>query len=149
MNEIRQMQSSEGAKLVAVSAKPSDGLILRTTDVASTFNDAQLARLQRFAPFIVEAELGRTAVSDSCFETLSKFVNLRALHLEGTAVTGRGLAKLSSLSQLTYLNLSGTKVTSDTLVPLKSLPNLRHIYLFETPAEPASAGTNGTIRSTQ
>ena len=149
MNEIRQMQSSEGAKLVAVSAKPSDGLILRTTDVASTFNDAQLARFQRFAPFIVEAELGRTAVSDSCFDTLSKFVNLRALHLEGTAVTGRALGKLSSLSQLTYLNLSGTKVTSDALVPLKSIPNLRHIYLFETPAEPASADTNSTRRSTQ
>jgi uncharacterized membrane protein/mono/diheme cytochrome c family protein len=149
MNEIRQMQSSEGAKLVAVSAKASDGLILRTTDVAPTFNDAQLARFQRFAPFIVEAELGRTAVSDSCFDTLSKFVNLRALHLEGTAVTGRGLAKLSSLSQLTYLNLSGTKVTSDALVPLKSIPNLRHVYLFETPAEPASAGTNSTLRSRQ
>jgi hypothetical protein len=149
MREIRQMQSSEGAKLVAVSAKPSDGLILRTTDVASTFNDAQLERFQRFAPFIVEAELGRTAVSDACFDTLSKFVNLRALHLEGTAVTGRGLAKLSSLSQLTYLNLSGTKVTSDTLVPLKNLPSLRHIYLFETPAEPASADTNSTLRSKQ
>ena len=149
MNEIRQMQSAEGAKLVAVSAKPSDGLILRTTDVASTFNDAQLARFQRFAPFIVEAELGRTAVSDSCFDTLSKFVNLRALHLEGTAVTGRGLAKLSPLSQLTYLNLSGTKVTSDALVPLKSISNLRHVYLFETPAEPASADTNNTLRSAQ
>ena len=149
MNEIRQMQSSEGAKLVAVSAKPSDGLILRTTDVASTFNDAQLARFQRFAPFIVEAELGRTAVSDSSFDTLSKFVNLRALHLEGTAVTGRGLAKLSSLSQLTYLNLSGTKVTREALVPLKSIPNLNHIYLFETPAEPTSADTNNTSRSTQ
>lgn len=149
MNEIRQMQDSEGAKLVAVSAKASDGLILRTTDVASTFNDAQLARFQRFAPFIVEAELGRTAVSDSCFDTLSKFVNLRALHLEGTAVTGRGLAKLSSLSQITYLNLSGTKVTSDALLPLKSIPSLRHIYMFETPAEPASTDTNSTLRSTQ
>ena len=149
MNEIRQMQTSEGAKLVAVSAKPSDGLILRTTDVASTFNDAQLAHFQRFAPFIVEAELGRTAVSDACFNTLSKFVNLRALHLEGTAVTGRGLAKLSSLSQLTYLNLSGTKVTSDALVPLKGMPSLRHIYLFETPARPTSADANTTPRSTQ
>lgn len=149
MNEIRQMQRSEGAKLVAVSAKPSDGLILRTADVASTFDDAQLARFQPFAPFIVEAELGRTAISDACFDTLSKFANLRALHLEGTAITGRSLAKLSSLSQLTYLNLSGTKVTSDVLAPLKGMPNLRHIYLFDTPAEPASADTNSTLRSTQ
>ena len=149
MDEIRQMQRSEGAKLVPVSAKPSDGLILRTTEVTSTFDDAQLARFQRFAPFIVEAELGRTAVSDTCFDTLSKFANLRALHLEGTAITGRSLAKFASLSQLTYLNLSGTKVTSDALAPLKSMPNLRHIYLFDTPAEPASADTNSTLRSTQ
>src|SRR5579864_109386 len=99
------MQGSEAAKLVAVSATPSDGLILETHNVASNFDDAQLARLQRFAPFIVEAELGRTAVSDACFDTVSKFANLRALHLEGTAITGRNLAKLASLSQLTYLNL--------------------------------------------
>jgi hypothetical protein len=144
-----QVQTSEGAKLIAVSAKPSDGLILRTTDSASTFDDAQLARFQRFAPFIVEAELGRTAVTDACFDTLSKFANLRALHLESTAITGRSLAKLASLSQLTYLNLSGTKVTSDALAPLKGMPNLRHIYLFDTPAEPASSDTNSTLRSTQ
>jgi uncharacterized membrane protein len=149
MNEIRQMQGLEGAKLIAVSATPSDGLILRTIDVASKFDDSQLARFQRFAPFIVEVELGRTAVSDDCFDTLSRFTNLRALHLEGTAVTGRAVGKLVSLSQLTYLNLSGTKVTSDALAPLKGMPNLRHVYLFGTPAEPASAATNNTLRSTQ
>lgn len=149
MDEIRQMQRSEGAKLVAVSAKPSDGLILRTIDVASKFDDAQLARFQRFAPFIVEAELGRTAVSDACFDTLRTFTNLRALHLEGTAITGRALANLLPLSQLTYLNLSGTKVTSGALGPLKGMPNLQHIYLFDTPAEPDSAVTNSTLRSTQ
>lgn len=149
INEIRHMQRSLGAKLVPVSAKPSDGLILRTVDVASKFDDAQLDRFLRFAPFIVEAELGRTAVSDACFDTLSKFTNLRALHLEDTAVTGQALAKLSSLSQLTYLNLSGTKVTTDALIPLKNMPNLRHVYVFGTPAQPASAATNNSARSTQ
>jgi hypothetical protein len=149
MSEIRQMQRSEGAKLVAVSAKPSDGLILRTIDVAATFDDAQLVRFQRFAPYIVEAELGRTAVSDACLDTLMKFTNLRALHLEGTAVTGQGLVKLSSLSQLAYLNLSGTKVTPGALAPLKGMPNLRHIYLFNTAAEPDSGPANETLRSTQ
>ena len=148
-NEIRQMQKSQGAKLVAVSATPSDGLILRTIDVASTFDDTQLAQFQRFAPFIVEAELGRTAVSDDCFDTLGKFTNLRVLHLEGTLVTGRALRKLSSLSQLTYLNLSGTKVTSDALAPLKGMPKLRHVYLFDTPAERISAATDDTLGRTQ
>ena len=148
MGEIRRMQQSQGAKLVTVSANPSDGLILRTIDVASNFDDVQLAQFQRFAPFIVEAELGRTAVTDAGIETVRQFKNLRALHLEGTAVTGRTLAELSSLSQLTYLNLSGTKVTSDALSPLKSMPNLRHLFLFNTPAEPASVA-DSSVRSTQ
>jgi hypothetical protein len=143
------MQTSEGAKLVAVSTKPSDGLILRTVDVASKFDDAQLERFERFAPFIVEAELGRTAVSDACFDILGKFVNLRALHLEGTAITGRNMAKLSTLSQLTYLNLSGTKVTTQALTPLKGMPNLHHIYLFDTPADRTSERADNSVRSPQ
>lgn len=147
LGEIREMQQSQGAKLVPVSAKPSDGLILRTTDIAPSFDDAQLAKFQRFAPFIVDAELGRTALTDSSIETLVQFKNLRALHLEDTALTGRTLGRLSSLSQLTYLNLSATKVTSDALAPLKSMPNLRHLYLFNTPAEAASSDSG--VRSTQ
>jgi uncharacterized membrane protein len=136
MAEISKLNESQGAKLTPVSGKPSDGLILNTVDSASTFGDAQLAQLQKFAPYIVEAELGRTAVTDASFDVLSRFANLRALHLEGTAITGAGLAKLIPLSQLTYLNLSGTKVSSAALPPLASMKNLRHIYLFNTPAEP-------------
>jgi uncharacterized membrane protein len=140
MLEIRQMQESPGAKLVPVSANPSDGLILRTSDVAGTFDDAQLRKFQRFAPFIVEAELARTSVTDAGVETLVQFKNLRALHLEGTAVGGQALGKLSSLSQLAYLNLSGTKVTNDAVAPLKLDANLRHLYLFNTPADPTPTG---------
>jgi hypothetical protein len=136
-NEIRQMQQSQGAKLVPVSSKPSDGLILSTVDVAGAFGDTQLAQFEKFGAYIVEANLARTAVTDASFETLSRFPNLRALHLEGTAVTGKGLARLSGLSQLAYLNLSETKVTSGALDALKAMPSLRHIYLFNTPAQPA------------
>ena len=50
-----------------------------------------LPQFQKFAPYIVEAELGRTAVTDASFDTLAKFTHLRALHLEGTTVTGDGL----------------------------------------------------------
>jgi len=145
--EIRRMEEAQGAKLVPVSANPADGLILRTTDVGAVFDDAQLRKFQRFAPFIVEAELGRTSVTDASIETLIQFKNLRRLHLESTAVTGRTLGKLSALSQLSYLNLSATQVTSDALAPLKSMPNLRQLYLFETPAEPKSADQG--LRSSQ
>lgn len=142
--EIEQMQHGLGAKLVPVSAKASDGLILRTVDASSSFGDAQLAQFEKFAPYIVEAELGRTAVTDASFDTLKTFTHLRALHLEGTAVTGSGLGKLSSLTQLRYLNLSGTKVTAQSVEALKKMTQVRHVYLFNTAAE----GDAATARST-
>jgi mono/diheme cytochrome c family protein len=137
MPEIRALRQGQGARLAQVSSKPSDGLILSTIDAASSFGDAQLAQFQKFAPYIVEAELGRTAVTDASFDTLAQFTHLRALHLEGTAVTGAGLAKLAPLTQLTYLNMSGTKVTASALAPLASMKNLRHVYVFNTPAQPS------------
>jgi hypothetical protein len=137
MPEIKRMQQEQGAKLMAVSNKPEDGLILFTVDVAGNFDDAQLAQFQKFAPYIVEAELGRTAVTDASFDTLKLFTHLRALHLEETRITGLALAKLAPLSQLTYLNLSGTQVTSAAIAPLNSMKNLRHVYLYNTPAQPA------------
>ena len=146
MADIQQMQAGQGAKLLPVSSVPSDGLILSTTDVASTFGDGQLAQFAKFAPYIVEAELGRTNVTDASFDTLSKFPHLRALHLEQTPVTGNGLAKLGQLSQLTYLNLNGTKVTAAAVSSLNTRNGHLRLYLFNTPAQPAteSAGQDAT-----
>jgi uncharacterized membrane protein/mono/diheme cytochrome c family protein len=135
--EIRQMDEGQGAKLMPVSAKPEDGLVLYTVDAAASFGDAQLAQFQKFAPYIVEAELGRTSVTNASFDTLKQFTHLRALHLEETHLTGEGISKLAPLSQLTYLNLSGTNVTAAAIAPLNSMKNLRHIYLYNTPAQPA------------
>lgn len=142
--EIRRMQRSLGAKLVPVSANASDGLILRTVDVAPSFGDKQLAEFQKFAPYIVEAELARTSITDASFDTVRTFTHLRSLHLEGTSITGTNLAKLSSLTQLTYLNLSGTKVNAQSVVPLRRMPRLRHLYLFDTPAQPDDAAARST-----
>lgn len=136
--EIRQMQQNQGAKLMPVSAKPEDGLVLYTVDVSANFGDAQLAQFLKFAPYIVEAELARTAVTNAAFDTLKQLTHLRALHLEETRVTGDGLAKLAPLSQMTYINLSGTQVTSAAIAPLSAMKNLRHVYLYNTPAQPAS-----------
>ena len=139
MPEIQKMEQGQGAKLKPVSAKPSDGLILFTVDAASTFDDAQLAQFQKFAPYIVEAELDRTAVTDASFDTLKQFTHLRALHLEETKITGAGLPKLASLSHLSYLNLSGTQVTAASAASLSAIKSLRHVYLYNTPAQPAPA----------
>jgi mono/diheme cytochrome c family protein len=134
MTEIAQTARAAGVTLVPVSRNLGDGLILNTVDAGQKFGDAQLAGLVRFAPYIVEAELGRTSVTDGCFPTLAKFTHLRALHLEETAVTGTGLSSLTQLSQLSYLNLSGTQVTGASIAPLTTMKNLRHLYLYNTPA---------------
>ena len=141
MPEIQKLEQGQGAKLKQVSAKPSDGLILFTVDAASTFDDAQLAQFQKFAPYIAEAELGRTAVTDASFDTLKQFTHLRALHLEETRITGAGLPKLASLSHLSYLNLNGTQVTAASAASLSAIKSLRHVYLYNTPAQPAPAAT--------
>ena len=145
MPEIRQMQQAQGPKLIPLSSKPEDGLILFTVDAPSSFGDAQLAQFQKFAPYIVEAELGRTAITNAGFDTLKQFSHLRALHLEETHITGDGLQKLASLSQLTYLNLSGTQVTEEFVRPLSSMKNLRHIYLYNTPAQPVATQPAQTL----
>jgi uncharacterized membrane protein len=135
--QISQAAKAIGVTLVPVSKNLRDGLILNTVDAGTRFGDAQLAGLEKYSPYIVEVELGRTSVTDACFATLAKFSQLRAIHLEGTAVTGAGLAKLTQLPQLRYINLSGTQVTQAAVAPLSSMKNLRHIYLYNTPAQPA------------
>lgn len=142
--EIHQMQQAQGPKLTPLSAKASDGLLLNTVDSPGTFTDAQLAAFLKYAPYIVEANLARTAITDASLDTLAKFTHLRALHLEGTAITGNGLAKLAPLTQLTYLNLSGTKVTPQSIAPLRKLPNLHHLYLFNTAADAATASSQAS-----
>jgi mono/diheme cytochrome c family protein len=141
--EITRTAKAEGITLVPVSRNLGDGLILNTADAGSKFGDQQLAGLLRFAPYIVEAELARTSVTDAGLATLGKFSHLRALHLEGTGITGSGLANLTPLAQLNYLNLSETKVTQAAIAPLTAMKTLRHLYVYDTPAQPATAAKQG------
>jgi hypothetical protein len=54
-----------------------------------------LPNSSEFAPYIVEAELGRTAVTDASFDTLSNLPICARFIWKETMVTGDGLAKLS------------------------------------------------------
>ena len=143
-DQIAELEKTQSISLVPVSRNSADGLILQTISAGRKFNDAQLAELAKFGPYIVEAKLGHTGVTDACFDTLATFTNLRALHLEDTAITGKGLAKLNQLSQLTYLNLTGTKVTEATVAVLGSMKNLEHVYLYNTAAQPAASPAKET-----
>lgn len=136
-SQISEIEKTLGVRLDHVSAKPADGLVLRTIDVAHRFGDADLAKLEPLAPYIVDAELGHTNVTDASFDTLAKLSHVRAIHLEDTAVTGRDLKKLAVLPELRYLNLSSTRVTRQALDEISSVKTLHHIYAFNTPAQPA------------
>jgi hypothetical protein len=138
-SQISQIEKTLGVRLDHVSAKPADGLVLRTIDVERRFGDADLARLEPFAPYIVDVELGHTNVTDASFATLAKYSHARAIHLEDTAVTGRNLQKLASLHELRYLNLSSTGLTRQALDQISSVKTLQHVYAFNTPAQPAGS----------
>jgi Planctomycete cytochrome C len=136
-SQIGEIEKTLGVRLDHVSAKPADGLVLRTIDVGRKFGDADLAKLEPFAPYIVDVELGHTNVTDASLATLAKFSHARAIHLEDTAVTGRDLQKLAALHELRYLNLSSTRVTRQALDQISTVKTLQHVYAFNTPAQPA------------
>ena len=147
MGRIPELERALGIRIASVSMHPGDGLILRTIDAGAKFNDAELAQVAPFAPFIVDAELGRTGVTDACFATLAKFTHLRELHLEGTAVTGSGVQQLSGLAELSYINLTETKVTPAAAAQIAAMKagmkSLEHVYLYNTPAQPANGQAIG------
>jgi hypothetical protein len=120
-----------------VSRRAGDGLILRPRGAEARFGDAELARLAPVAPFIVEAELAGTKVTDAGLAALKAFTALERLHLENTALTGKTLGDLQALPHLTYLNLCATAVTDDTLAALAGHPGLRQVYLFGSKVTPA------------
>lgn len=135
--EIEAVQRAFGIQLVPVSRRPGDGLILRPRGAEARFGDAELARLAKVAPFIVEAELAGTKVTDTGLAALRTFTALERLHLEHTALTGRSLGDLQALSKLAYLNLCATAVTDDSLAALAGHPALRQVYLFGSKVTPA------------
>lgn len=128
--EIARIEQSTGIKFVPVSQRPGDGLILRVRGAESRFGDAELAQLARIAPYVVEAELAGTNVTDAGFTALKPFINLEKLHLERTRVTGAALGELRGLSKLVYLNVCATRVSDEYLAQIPSLTALRQLYLF-------------------
>ncbi len=128
--EIARLEQSLGLRLVPVSRQPGDGLILRVRGAESRFGDAELAQLVRIAPFIVDAEMAGTRVTDAGFATLRQFISLERLHLERTGITGTAFGELQALPRLHYLNLCATAVTDEALPKLAPHPGLRQVYLF-------------------
>ena len=135
--EIDRLERLLGIKLVPVSHHAGDGLILRTLGAETHFGDAELTQLSRVAPFIVEAELAGTKITDAGLVALKPFTHLERLHLERTTLTGSKLGELSSLPILNYLNLCSTAVTDETIPKLSLCTSLKQLYLFDSKVSPA------------
>jgi uncharacterized membrane protein len=135
--EIARLESSLGIKLVQVSHHAGDGLILRIRGAEAHFGDAELAQFTRIAPFIVEAELAGTQITDAGLVALKPFSHLDRLHLERTALTGATLGELRALPVLSYLNLCVTAVTDEAIAKLGTVTSLQQLYLFGSKVTPA------------
>lgn len=133
--QMKAVEEKLHVRLTPVSLHAGDGLVLRTIDAGRAFDNAALGQIAPFAPYIVDAELGQSGVTDDCFPVLANFRHLRALHLEGTQVTGHGIEALKGLGELRYINLTDTKVGREAAEALKAMPALEHVYLYNTPAE--------------
>lgn len=144
--QMDRLDSAKSGLLLPVSQRPGDGLILNAGGAAD-FDDASLARLTPFAPYIVEAELAHTKLTDASIGTIAEFRNLRELHLDYTGITGANLGQLSALRNLAYLNLSGSNVTRTAVAPLMKMKQLSHLYLFNTPAQPITPVSGGEPQS--
>lgn len=128
--EIERLERDLGIKLVPVSQHFGDGLVLRTREVSEHFGDGQLAQLLNVAPFIVEAELADTQLTDAGLASLRTFTHLERLHMEGVPLTGVTLGELKALPKLSYLNLCSTQVTDENLQALRGLTALKQVYVF-------------------
>jgi hypothetical protein len=127
---LTSLAATLGIRLVPRSANPTDGVILRTASAPQRCNDTTLAKLAPIAPFIVEAELARTKVTDAGLKSLVAFSNLQMLDLSHTNVTGSGLGALLSLKKLRTLNLTAAPVDAARLAGLRDNRALTQVYAF-------------------
>lgn len=142
--EIAALERVLSVRLVPRSQVPTDGLILRTASAPTRVDDTTLAKLAPLAPFIIEAELARTRVTDTGLQVVATWQHLRALDLTRTAISSAGLAKLMDLRQLEVLNLTETPVDELGVAPLRTLPALKRIWLYGTKAAAESSGRKET-----
>lgn len=138
---FRALAQQAGLVLAPVSTVPGDGLALRGFDGGTAVTGASLAALAPLAAFIVDADLGGTAVDDAGLRTIATWTNLRRCDLSRTRVTSAGLAPLAALPQLAILLLNGTAVDDAAVAPLRSCVHLRHLALCQTRLTPAALET--------
>jgi len=129
---IMKAADQAGAKILLLSTNPLDGLELQTISKAAAFNDTKFALLAPAGPFLVEADLARTPLTDKGLATINEFPNLRYLDLSWTKISKEGASKALALPNLEVLLLTGDSIDDAWLKTVKPGTKLHTLGLFQT-----------------
>ena len=132
MPAIIKAAKDAGVRIIPLSSNPKEGLLLQAFGKGAIIDDSKIAMINSAAPFLVEAQLSDTKITDKSLETISAFPNLREIDLTRTAVTGTGASKLLTLPHLEVLILTGTAVDDGWLKGVHPGAALRTLGLFQT-----------------
>jgi hypothetical protein len=94
------------------------------------FSDADLRLLQGIENNIVSLDLSNSAVTDSIFFGLNRFLNLTILKLKNTKIEGRGISRLQNLNNLKRLNLVNSMFQNRYIDSLVKITTLEKVYLY-------------------
>ena len=133
MEEVRKVFPNA---LRYVSQDSSD-LTFNAVSMRSDFKDEDLAKLNLVGEWLVELEIGSTAIGDSGVAQLVSMPNLQRLKLNNTTITDAALDTVAKLGDLEYLNLVSTAVTDEGLKKIEGLTKLRKLYLWQSKATKA------------
>ena len=125
-------ESLAAGRIVPVSRNPEDGLVITTAGAGDNFTDADLEAIAPLGPFVVEADLSRTGITDGGMATVGEWLAIRRLRVDHTAIGDSGVRAIDRLPALTSLNLYQTRITNASVEPLLAMPALESLFVGET-----------------
>lgn len=144
--EVHEVNAALAAgRIVPVSRNTADGLILTTAGAGDAFTDADLDAIAPLAPFMVEADLSRTGVTDGGMAIVANWSGLRRLRLDHTAIGDSGVRELGGLTELVSLNLFNTRISNSSVETLLEMPALESLFVGETALDEAALTRLGDL----
>ncbi len=100
--------------------------------VRQAYQENYLTDLQKVKDQIISLNLTNLPITDEDISTITQFVHLEKLILNGTDITGNTLSYLENCQKLTSLAVSNTQVGENLEKALTSLSSLEEVYVWNT-----------------
>ena len=121
-----------GLRLALVSAPPPPAPVRALRLDNTETNDADLEKICRDNPELVELTLGNTKITDAGLAHLIQLKKLRKVRISKTAITDAGMTNLAKCETLEDIDVSQTKIGSIGMGELRTLPRLKSLNLYLT-----------------